>query len=69
MPSDVPPATSTVPLGNNVAVWLNLAVFSEFAAIQAPVDGLYNSALETDVPPSVVPPATSICPPESKVAV
>src|SRR5262245_27882590 len=67
-PSEVPPATSTVPLGNKVALWLNLALFSVFVAVQVP-SALYNSTLETEELPLVVPPATSTCPVGSNVAV
>ena len=40
-----PPATSTLPLGSNVAVWLERAAIRLPVAVQAPVAGSYSSAL------------------------
>src|SRR5689334_10538618 len=59
-----PPTTSTVPLGNNVAVWLLRAVIMLLVAIQDRVAGLYISAL-----PSREPPAASTVPLGSNMAV
>src|SRR5205814_1826551 len=64
-----PPVRSAAPFGSKVAVWLNLAAFSGLVGNQVPVDASYNSALEMDVLPLVVPPATRTCPLGSNVAV
>ena len=64
----LPPATSTVPFGSNVAVWVSRAVFKEPLGVQVPVAKSYSSALATSLPPALIPPVTSTCPLDSKVA-
>ena len=66
-----PPATSTSPLVNSVAVWVNRLVAIEAADDQVLLTGLYNSALERAplAAPLLVPPVTSTLPLFSNVAV
>ena len=62
-----PPATSTLPLGSNVAVAPLRALFSEPVALHVPVAESYSSALDRS--PLPYPPATSTLPLGSNVAV
>src|SRR5258707_3700659 len=62
-----PPATSTLPLGNNVAVCARRAVLRLLVALQVPVAGSYSSALASS--PPLNPPATSTLPLGNNVAV
>jgi hypothetical protein len=66
--ASVPPATTTVPLDSNVAVWRLRAPPRLAVALQALVVGSYNSALVRELVPSV-PPATKTVPLGSNVAV
>ena len=52
-----PPATSTMPLGNNVAVFADRPLFRLPVRVQLPLTGLYSSALAR-MPLLVLPPAT-----------
>src|SRR5262245_7399924 len=63
-----PPATSTLPLNNNVAVKNSRFTFMEPVVIHFPVAGSYSSA-ELVTPAAVEPPATSTLPLDSSVAV
>ena len=69
LPSGVPPATSTLPLGSNVAVWKKRAVLRLPVAVHVPLAESYSSALLRGVLKSGVPPATSTLPLFSNVAV
>ena len=65
-----PPAMSTFPLSSNVAVWPPLPAVILSVAVNFPLAGLYNSALEAKSPlPSMFPPATSTSPLGNNVAV
>ena len=59
-----PPATSTLPLGSNVAVGDRRAVVRLPVSLQVPLAGSYSSAL-----PLLSPAATSTLPLDSNVAV
>src|SRR5947208_1697550 len=63
-----PPATSTCPLGSNVAVWLKRGVVMLRGAVHTPVAGPYSSALAKSLL-LFRPPATSTCALGSQVAV
>ena len=63
-----PPATSTLPLGSNVAVCKSRAALRPPVAVQLPVAGSYSSAL-VKRPLRFSPPATSTLPLGSNVAV
>ena len=58
----IPPATSTFPLPNSVAVWENLATFMLPVAVKVPAAGSYNSALAGNPPLLSSPPAMSTLP-------
>ncbi len=64
-----PPATSTLPLGSNVAVCKSRSMLRLLVALHVPVAGSYTSAL-LRMPPGIPnPPATSTLPLGSNVAV
>jgi len=63
-----PPAMSTVPLGNNVAVWVHLAATMLPVRVKVPATGSYNSALASTLVPSH-PPAMRTFPVGNNVAV
>ncbi len=66
----LPPATSTLPLLSNVAVWLERAVVMLPVRVNVPVVGSYNSLVAIGMPlPLPLPPATSTLPLLSNVAV
>jgi hypothetical protein len=65
--STTPPATSTLPLGSNVAVWAKRALVRLPVALHIPLAGSYSSALVRELP--LYPPATSTLPLGSNVAV
>ena len=62
-----PPVTNT-PLFSSVAVCEYLEVFSEAVAAHVPLAGLYNSALETELP-EFWPPKANTSPLGSKIVV
>ena len=64
----MPPATSTLPLRSNVAVWPSRTMVMLPVAVQDPLLGSYNSA-EVNPPLAPSPPATSTLPSSSSVAV
>ena len=55
-----PPVTSTLPLGNNEAVWKLRAVLIDPVAVQVPVAGLKSSALVESL--ALYPPAARTVP-------
>jgi hypothetical protein len=67
----LPPATSTLLLGSNVAVWPVLASAMAPVGVNPPLAGSYSSASESwwALPFPVSPPAMSTCPSGNKVAV
>ena len=64
-----PAATSTLPLGSNVAVCDRRAVVRLPVSLQLPLAGSYSSALLTATKLASYPPATSTLPLGSNVAV
>ena len=62
-----PPATSTMPLGNKVAVFADRPLFRLPVRVQLPLTGSYSSALAR-MPLLVLPPATRAMPLVSNVA-
>ena len=64
-----PPATSTLPLGSNVAVCCRRAVLRLPVALHVPLAGSYSSALGEGLKLLSSPPATSTLPLGSNVAV
>jgi hypothetical protein len=68
LPPDDPPAISTFPFGNNVAVCRSLAEFILPVAVNVPVAGSYSSALARYWVPWD-PPAKSTIPLGNNVAV
>ena len=62
-----PPAISTFPLGNRVAVWYPLAAVRLPVDVNAPTIGSYKSALAPT--PPLPPPAMRTFPLDSNVAV
>src|SRR3954447_16719958 len=67
VPLKKPPATSTLPLGNNVAVWASLATWSDPAGCQLIEAGSNSSAVSSGASPA--PPTTSTRPVDNRVAV
>ena len=68
LPPVCPTATSTLPLGSNVAVCKERAMLRLPVAVQVPLAGSYSSAL-VKTTPVPCPPATSTLPLGSNVAV
>ena len=66
---DLPPAMSTFPFGNNVAVWPVLAMAMLPVAVNVPAAGSYSSALARTRPLPSSPPAMSTFPLPNNVAV
>ena len=64
-----PPSDRTFPSCSRVAVWACARVFMHPVVVQVPVLDLYNSALAKALPELSLPPATSIFPFFSNVAV
>src|SRR5262249_10657172 len=67
-----PPTTRTLPLARRVAVWPDRAAASDPAAVHAPLEGSYSSALASaaaEPPDTWIPPATSTRPSPRTVAV
>jgi hypothetical protein len=64
-----PPVTNTLPLSSKVAVWLRRGRIIDWAILEVPVAGSYNSTLLVVPPVLRIPPATNTWPLGSSVAV